>query len=611
MTIVRGEGAPVLAVRGLRIETDSGKEILDEIAFDVFPREVFALVGESGCGKTATALALLGHARPGTRCAAGSVNLDDRDMLSLSKNELRRRRGARISYVAQDPTSSLNPRHRVGKQVAETLVVHGYRRKEAHEAVRSLVERVHLPADEAFLRRYPFELSGGQQQRVAIAMALVSKPLVVVLDEPTTGLDVTTQARVLELLRELAHETQTAFVYVTHDLAVVDGIADRIAVMYAGRVVEQGQREQVFRKPAHPYTLLLLRSVPRLSVRRAITGIGGTAPPPGARPRGCFFAPRCPLADARCGEEFPPWTSVEAGHSVRCWHASKIISENPAAPERSAQIPPRADLLVVDQLTASYRQGASRNRVLQEVSLAISSGSCLAVVGESGSGKTSLGRCIAGLHRPDFGSILLNGSSLAASAAHRTRSERQQIQIVFQNPERSLNPTETVAEAIGRPLRLFRLSQRATERKQISELLDRVRLPDWAIDRYPAELSGGEKQRVAIARALAAQPQLLICDEITSALDVSIQAAIVELLNDLRDEGLALLFITHNLALVNSIADHAIVIEGGNVREQGAIAEIVERPSHPYTRRLLAAAPELGLIENPLIYQSSGQMPPR
>jgi peptide/nickel transport system ATP-binding protein len=579
----------VLSVEGLRIETDDGVEILDEVSFSVDAGEVIALVGESGCGKTSAALALLGHARAGTRIARGAVLLAGQDVLRLRQAGLRRLRGARISYVAQDPTASLNPRHRVGSQIAETLTVHGRSRGEAAGVVRELARRVHLPEDESFLRRYPFELSGGQQQRVAIAMALAGKPLVVVLDEPTTGLDVTTQARVLDLLRELSGETRIAFVYVTHDLAVVDGLADRVAVMYAGRIVETGPRERVFRRPAHPYTSLLLASVPRLSVRQALTGIAGTAPPPGARPDGCFFAPRCPLADERTRAEFPPAVEIEPGHAVRCWHAAEVI-QHPPVELRSVVSTPAADgLLRVTDLRASY----GKNTVLHGVSLGIAHGGCLALVGESGSGKTTLGRCVAGLHRPDAGEIALNGVPLAAHAGERARAERQAVQIVFQNPDRSLNPSQTVAQAIARPLRLFGLARRGAERTQIIELLERVRLPQRVLDRYPRELSGGEKQRVAIARALAAQPQLLVCDEITSALDVSIQAAIVSLLEELRLDGLALLFITHNLALVNSIADRVLVLESGEVREEGGIAAVIEHPTDAYTKALLAAAPEL------------------
>lgn len=584
-------GQLVLRADGLRVETTAGIEILDDVSFELYAGEVLALVGESGSGKTTSALALLGHATHGIRIVGGSVVLEGRDLLRLKKRELRSLRGARISYVAQDPTKSLNPRHRVKRQIAETLIVHGMSRRDAQLAVKELAASVHLPTDDAFLQRYPFELSGGQQQRVAIAIALVSKPQVVVLDEPTTGLDVTTQARVLNLLRELAQETRTAFVYVTHDLALVDGIADRVAVMYAGRIVESGSRARVFRNPAHPYTSLLLQSVPRLKVRQVLTGIDGTALPPGMRPRGCFFAPRCPLADSHCVAEFPPVTKVEAAHLVRCWHSSSMGA--PASQRlRHRRLPENDQLLTVEHLVASYRQGSKRSIVLNDVSFAISPGECLALLGESGSGKTTLGRCVIGLHRPDSGSIRLYGSPLAEAARGRAQAERQRIQIVFQNPEASLNPAETVQEALARPMRLFGHA-RGSERKEIEDLLDRVRLPLSSIGRYPVELSGGEQQRVAIARALAARPALLVCDEVTSALDVSIQAAIVELLEELRLDGLALLFITHNIALVNSIADRVLILEEGVVREEGRVADVIEHPGHEYTRQLIAAVPEL------------------
>jgi peptide/nickel transport system ATP-binding protein len=585
---------PVLEVEGLRIEMEDGADIVDEVSFSVRRGEVLALVGESGCGKTSTALALLGQARAGTRIAAGSVRLGGIDLLKLSQSALRRARGARVSYVPQDPSSSLNPRHRVGAQIAETLVVHDTPAAQAHEIARALAGRVGLPSDEGFLRRYPFELSGGQQQRVTIAMALAAKPLAVALDEPTTGLDVTTQARVLDLVRELARDTGAAFVYVTHDLAVVDGLADRVAVMYAGRIVESGPRERVFRRPAHPYTVLLLASVPRLSARQGLVGIPGTAPPPGARPTGCFFAPRCPLADEQSHSEFPPRAEVEPEHVVRCWHASELIAHPPEhRPEPDAPAREEA-LLAVDGLIASYGGGAARNVVLHAISLALGKGECLALVGESGSGKTTLGRCVVGLHPPDAGTIWLFGRQLAPIAVKRTQEERRAVQIVFQNPDSSLNPSETVANAIARPLRLFGLAEHGAERTQVAKFLERVRLPARTLDRYPRELSGGEKQRVAIARALAARPSLIVCDEITSSLDVSIQAAIVSLLEELRLDGLALLFITHNLALVNSIADRVLVLEAGVIREEGGIVDVIEHPTDAYTRELLAAAPELG-----------------
>jgi peptide/nickel transport system ATP-binding protein len=595
----------VLAVEGLRIETSLGVEIVDEVSFVARAGEVLGLVGESGCGKTSTALALLGHARAGTRIAAGSAVLEGKyDLLSLPESARRRIRGVAISYVAQDPSSSLNPRHRVGAQIVETLVVHGTKPAAAAATVRELVDRVGLPAEKSFMRRYPFELSGGQQQRVAIAMALACRPRVVVLDEPTTGLDVTTQARVLELVRELAHQSEAAFIYVTHDLAVVDQLADRVAVMYAGRIVESGPREQVFREPAHPYTGLLLGSVPRISFRHELTGITGTAPPPGGRPVGCSFEPRCPLATDVCRDEFPPPFEAGPGRIVRCFHTDRAatLRANLELRTGTREIAAREQLISVEHVVAAYGRGSRKHPVLHDVSLSLAPGECLALVGESGSGKTTLGRCIVGLHAPESGVVRLGDVALAATARERTRSQRQAIQIVFQNPDRSLNPNETVRQAIARPLRLFGQVADGPDSVRIAELVERVRLPRTVLTRFPRELSGGEKQRVAIARALAARPDVIVCDEITSALDVSIQAAIVALLEDLREDGLALLFITHNLALVNSVADHVLVLESGEVREHGATEQVIRRPSHPYTNRLLAAAPELGVeraVERP------------
>jgi oligopeptide/dipeptide ABC transporter ATP-binding protein len=592
------EPSPILRVEGLRVETQAGTEIVQEISLEVGRGEVLSLVGESGCGKTTTALALLGHARPGTRIASGSVWLEGEDVLGMTPQRLRKVRGSRISYVPQDPTSGLSPRHRVGAQIVEALVVHGSGAGAAHAICRELAARVGLPSDREFLRRYPFELSGGQQQRVAIAMALACKPVVVVLDEPTTGLDVTTQAQVLALLRDLGAETGAAFVYVTHDLAVVDNLADRVAVMYSGRIVELGPRGPVLRRPAHPYTTLLICSVPRLAFRQQLVGIAGTAPPPGHRPAGCFFAPRCPLADERCRAEFPPETEVEAAHSVRCWRASELQPAVAARTSRNGRPPARAPaLLEAEEVSASFGRGPRCRTVLHGVSLSIRPGECLALVGESGSGKTTLGRCIAGLHRPDSGSVRLNGEPLALWVGDRTQDQRRAIQIVFQNPDRSLNPSETVALAIERPLRLFDQTAPIASRREAAQLLERVRLPVSKLDRYPRELSGGEKQRVAIARALAARPSLLVCDEISSALDVSIQAAIVALLEELRADDLALLFITHNLALVNSVASQVLVLEDGEIREHGSTAEVIERPTHVYTRELIAAVPELGARE--------------
>jgi peptide/nickel transport system ATP-binding protein len=584
---------PVLRVDGLRVETISGADIVDQVAFDVASGEVLALVGESGCGKTSTALALFSYVRPGTRIAAGSVVLDGTDLLQLSSSIRRQTCGSQITYVPQDPNTSLNPRHRIDAQISEVLTAHGTDKAAATAITAEIARRVGLD-DPALLRRYPFELSGGQQQRVAIAMALACRPKVVVLDEPTTGLDVNTQARVLDLLKELARTSGAAFVYVTHDLAVVDAIANHVAVMYSGRIVEAGPRAQVLYHPAHPYTAMLVESVPRLSVRRQLTGIAGTALAPGSRPPGCFFAPRCPAASERCSVTFPPISHVDDNHLVRCWHAQPAAGFTNKLRDALTPSSAAAPLVAVEGLVASYGPKQARKTVVRDVSFALARGECLAVVGESGSGKSTIGRCIAGLHQPDGGTIRLNDGVLAPTATARRQEQRQAIQIIFQNPERSLNPNETVDIAIQRPLRLFGVADYAARRQQAAALLGQVRLPGKMLDRYPRELSGGEKQRVAIARALAAHPSVLLCDEITSSLDVSTQAAIVALLEELKAGGLALLFITHNLALVHSIADRILVLESGEIRELGVASEVIGHPSHRYTKTLMSAAPELG-----------------
>jgi peptide/nickel transport system ATP-binding protein len=582
----------VLDVRGVRIETAAGAEIVGGISFKLHRGEVLALVGESGCGKTSTALALLAHARRGTRIAGGEVVLDGVDLLHSDRRLLRRLRGAAISYVPQDPVSGLNPRRLVGDQVAEPLVVHGADRERAQRTVSDLFAKVNLPNDRAFLRRYPFELSGGQQQRVAIAAALAAEPSVVVLDEPTTGLDVTTQAGILRLLGELARTTRAGFVYVTHDLAVVNHIADRVLVMYAGASVETGPCEVLFGHPAHPYTTALLDSAPNLATARQLVGIAGTAPAPGERPPGCSFAPRCPIAFERCHSEPPPPLAVGDDHLACCWRAGELARTEAVIKLRGHARDPHA-LLSIEDLEASYGSGGRRTAVLHGISLEISPGECLALVGESGSGKSTLGRCIAGLHRPDRGVISLAEAPLAGLASQRTNAQRREIQIIFQNPDRSLNPRETVGKAIWRPLWVFERLSRRDARPRIAELLERVRLRPGMMASFPAELSGGERQRVAIARALAAKPRLLICDEITSSLDVSIQAAIVSLLDELRADDLALLFITHNLALVRSVATKTLVLERGHVRDRGDTDEVIDAASHPYTRALIAAAPDL------------------
>ena len=585
---------PILRVDGLRVELDSGEPIVEDVSLGLRPGEVLGLVGESGSGKTTTALALLGFARLGTRIRAGAVEVSGQALTGRDERIVRALRGRVISYVAQDPGVALNPSLRIEDLIGDVLRAHGDGQSEG-DAVVAALGSVHLPADRAFARRYPHQLSGGQQQRVAIATALVCEPKVVVLDEPTTGLDVVTQARILEEIDRLRRERGVAVVYVSHDLAVVASIADRIAVMYAGRVVEEAPTPSLLSRPRHPYTRGLLASVPDLGQPRAIESIPGVAVGVGERPDGCAFAPRClQRSDERALGEMPPLSDVGGGHRVRCFEWARtpplVVSElaPPPAVERDAP------LLVVEDLRAEHGGRLDTVVAARDVSFAVAVGECLALVGESGSGKTTIARCVAGLHPPAEGRVLLDGVALAARAARRPREARRRIQIVFQNPNDSLNPRHLVGDAVARPAQVLRELSSREARAEVTRLLERVRLPARLSDRYPGELSGGERQRVAIARALAAEPDLIVCDEITSALDVSVQAAVLELLAELRaDLRLALLFITHDLGVVASVADRVLVLENGVVCDDGPVATLLREPEHEYTRRLVAAAPRL------------------
>jgi peptide/nickel transport system ATP-binding protein len=559
----------------------TGTDVVGEIDLRIEPGEVVGLVGESGSGKTTVGMALLGHCRRGGQVWDGSVMIDGADLAQLSAGEVRRLRGGTVAYIPQDPGMALNPALRIGRQIAEVLDGDGAAR------VHEVLDEVALPSGDDFLRRYPHQLSGGQQQRVAIAMAFANRPHVIVCDEPTTGLDVTTQARVLETVRELCRAHGVAALYVSHDLAVVAELADRVAVMYGGRIVESGPREQIFTAPRHPYTRRLLLAVPDIAGKRAVVGIPGHAALPGSRPEGCSFHPRCLLATEECRREFPPVTRLDGSHEVRCHHhADSGAVPRPTAPAASSvagTVPPPT-VLAVRNLDAHH--GAAHT--LFDIDLEVRRNESVALVGESGSGKTTLARCVAGLHADYTGEVALHGTALPPPARKRSAEARKAIQYVFQNPYASLNPRRTVGQAIARQLQLF--SATAT----VADCLEHVALSPAAADRYPDQLSGGERQHVAIARALAAEPALLVCDEVTSALDVSVQAAIVELLERLRAEmGLSLLFITHDLALIRTIADRVLVMTGGRIVEHGPVDTILGAPAADYTRRLLRNTPSI------------------
>jgi peptide/nickel transport system ATP-binding protein len=582
-----------LSVQNLKVCVGSptGPDVVDEVNLEVRSGEVLGLVGESGSGKTTVALALLGYARRGLSLASGRVCIDGVDLLTLKPAALQEMRGSTVAYVAQDPAAALNPAWRVGTQLREALTVHDGAVSDVDERVREVLEDVGLPATPATLRRYPHQFSGGQQQRVAIAMAFACRPALIVLDEPTTGLDVSTQRHVLDTVRRLCAEYGVAAVYVTHDLAVVSGIVSQVAVMYAGRVVETGPLQQVFGSPVHPYTRGLLAAAPSPDRSEVLRGIDGRPPRPGRRPVGCSFAPRCELALPTCTEPDQPPVIDTNGRLVRCVRATEpVLQARPAASPPVAAVASGRTIIEASGITASY-QGVA---VLHDVSMSVPAQSCVAVVGESGSGKTTLARCVVGLHREFSGSIVLDGKTLPSSYKKRQVDDLRRVQYIFQNPYTSLNPRKTIGQILDRPLQHFFSFGRAERAERIGRVLQDVSLSEEFINRHPDQLSGGERQRIAIARALIVEPEVLVCDEVTSALDASVQAVIVEMLRGLQQERqLSMIFITHNLALVRSIAQSVVVLANGVVVESGDVNDVLDRPTDPYTVQLMQDVPRI------------------
>ncbi|HZV26726.1 MAG TPA: ABC transporter ATP-binding protein [Acidothermaceae bacterium] len=581
---------------------DRGESVVvREASLRVSPGSVAGLAGESGSGKSTLALAAIGYTAPTARVVSGTARLDGRDLYALSAADRRHVWGAEIGFVAQSANDAMNPAMRIGRQLGQVIALHRHLSGSALQDHQiGLLERVGIPEPRAALRRYPHEFSGGQLQRIAIAIAVACRPRVLILDEPTTGLDVQTQRQITSLLKDLVESEGMGALYVTHDLALLSDVSDRVYVMYAGQIVESGATLDVLRWPRHPYTRALLDAVPSVAKPRKLVGIPGR-PPVHLDNSTCGFAPRCTFARDVCTAAAVPLDRLADRHEVRCVRHAELRLRAAEAPLLAAERPAAGETSALEVHDLSCRYRAAERDAVHRVSLTLEQGEALGVVGESGSGKSTLLRAIAGLLRPTGGQVLVDGSAVAATVERRSRDTKRDVQLIFQNPDSSLNPSHTIGNIIRRPLRLFRPRlSRAAEAAEIARLISLVGLPADFASRYPDELSGGQKQRIAIARAFAANPRVLLCDEITSALDVSVQASIIEILTELAaSSGVAVVFVTHDLAVVRAVAARIIVMKDGSVCESGSSDDIFERPEAAYTRALLAAIPTVPDETNP------------
>ncbi|MBI2314313.1 MAG: ABC transporter ATP-binding protein [Betaproteobacteria bacterium] len=597
---------------------------VEGISYGVKPGEVVALVGESGCGKSVSALTVMRLlAKPAGKIVAGRILFQGRDLLKLSEDEMREIRGRDIAMVFQEPMTSLNPVLTIGLQLMEPLFVHS-NMDEAQARTRAvdLLKMVGIPDPEQRLGQYPHQFSGGMRQRVMIAIALACNPKLIIADEPTTALDVTIQAQILKLMKDLSREFGIAMVIITHNLGVVARYADRVNVMYAARLAEQGTAEDIFARPRHPYTAGLLRSVPRLDVPRGrrLETIEGLPPNLLDPPAGCRFAARCAARQDACEKEAPPLVEIEPGHRSACLRARELAQVGPeglglvgttgGAPQAKV-IDRSAPLLRVEKLKTHFRVsvgprllggGHATVKAVDEVSFDLYPGETLGLVGESGCGKTTVGRTLLKLEEATGGKVSFEGMDVLAARGDDLKKYRRHAQVIFQDPYSSLNPRMTVGEIIAEPMRVYRLQpSRAAAKKRVAELLTQVGLFAYMAERYPHQLSGGQRQRVGIARALALEPRFIVCDEPVSALDVSIQAQIINLLEELQERfQLTYLFIAHDLAVVRHISDRVVVMYLGRVMEVASRDALYGDPRHPYTRALLEAVP----IPDPVLERS-------
>jgi peptide/nickel transport system ATP-binding protein len=603
MSEVITPGGPVLDVSDLELVykvRGVDRPVLRGVSFTIEKGQSYGLVGESGCGKSTAALAIVRYLPRNGRVSGGTVKVADRDVHTLGTKDLRDYHSRIVSMVYQNPGSALNPSMRVGAQVAEAFTVLGVSSGEATDRARQALETVQIADPSSVMSRYAHQLSGGMQQRVVIAMALAKDPQLLILDEPTTGLDATVEAEVLDLVAHLQTEFDTSVLFISHNLGVISKMCERVGVLYAGRLVEEGPVDTVLRDPRHPYTVGLLRCIPRGGVRKdrgRLDTIAGFLPSLGAEIPGCVFADRCALADDRCKTEEPAVTEVGPGHKARCFHQDLAPSlpreevEDIALPavDRSSE-----PLIRIDDLGKVFQQKGHDVHALVGVSASIWPGETLGLVGESGSGKTTLARTLLGIVAATTGTATLDGRELAPLYRKRSREDLRSLQIVFQNPESALNRRHSVQRILLRSMKkLAGISGSAADAK-VRELAGRVRITERTLTQKPVQLSGGLKQRVAIARAFTGDPKLVVCDEPTSALDVSVQAAILNLLVELQAERkVSYLFISHDLGVVRYISDRIAVLYLGRLMELGPAEVVFDGPHHPYTEALLSAVPTI------------------